>query len=589
MEQKKFNLEQLMQLSGLELQPDEKETLNTEMEKFLQYAEVIQSWNEHSHQSAHHPVLTENPFREDIVCNNFGLKSIDNIAPAIQDGGYLIPPIKNSSSTKSVKANKPQNIQEYEAVIGLEVHAQLKTTSKLFCACSTKFSKQANINTCPVCAGHPGSLPVLNKQAVEMAIKAGLAMHCSISLESVFVRKNYFYPDSPKAYQISQLEKPLCKNGYITIGKDDQEKNIRINRIHMEEDAGKMVHVGAPGIWGAKASAVDFNRTGIPLIEIVSEPDISNASQAKRYLMLLRAILTTLDVCDGNMEEGSLRCDANVSIRPKGSNQLGIKTEIKNMNSFKAVERAIEFEIERQKNVLNEGKNIIQETRLWDENKQKTLSMRSKEDSHDYRYFPEPDLLPVHVSQEKIRQLRETLPTLPRERSKLYEQKFSLQHKEIQFLIQNPRYGEYLEEANVIAPSSLKVAQSFFNELLPLLDTTLISDFPANKFADFLSIAKKQGWSKNIRKQFLQEAIQTKESLDELCKQTRWQQNVDQKQIFAWIQEAIAAHPKSVQDYQAGKVKSLDYLVGQVMKKSRGKAHPKKVRELLESSLAGVH
>ena len=366
-------------------------------------------------------------------------------APILEGSSYLVPPQKGRTGKEKEfnENNIVKDTSDYEVVIGLEVHAHLKTKSKLFCSCSTEFGSSANANTCPVCSGQPGALPVLNQEAVNLAILAGLACNCTINKKSVFERKNYFYPDLPNAYQISQLEKPICSGGYVEIDIDGVRKKVKLNRIHMEEDAGKMVHVGAPGIWGSKASAVDFNMTSIPLIEIVTEPDLSSAREAKEYVMMLRTILINQNICDGNLEEGSLRCDANISIRPRGSKTLGTKTEIKNMNSFKAIEKAIEFEIERQKKMVKLGVKIDQETRLWDESSQKTHIMRTKEDADDYRYFPDPDLLPLVLDDDLINELKKRLVMLPLDKKKKFEDSYGLTSDESNLLVGNPNYANY--------------------------------------------------------------------------------------------------------------------------------------------------
>ncbi|HEY9712517.1 MAG TPA: Asp-tRNA(Asn)/Glu-tRNA(Gln) amidotransferase subunit GatB, partial [Chroococcales cyanobacterium] len=378
---------------------------------------------------------------------------------------------------------------KFEPVIGLEVHAQLKTNTKIFCGCPTEFGKDPNDHVCPVCLGMPGVLPVLNKKAVEFAIRTGLALNCEISDATSFDRKNYFYPDLPKGYQISQLEKPICKSGHLVV----QGKKIRIHRAHLEEDAGKLVHAGAAGLHGSEYSRADYNRAGVPLLEIVSEPDLESAEQARLYLTELRNILRYIEVCDGNLEEGSFRCDANVSLRPVGSTTLGTKAEIKNMNSFRAVQRAIDSEIERQTGILEGGGRIVQETRLWNEADGKTHSMRSKEEAHDYRYFPEPDLVPLHIEREWVNEVKEALPELPEARRQRYV----------------GTYGLSQEDAVVLAES--KEMGDFFDSVLAL-------EAPAKDAANFL-IGPTNAYLKENKLEFNQTRL-TPESLRDLCKAT---------------------------------------------------------------------
>ena len=468
---------------------------------------------------------------------------------------------------------------EYEAVIGLEVHAQLLTESKIFCGCSTQFGNEPNTQVCPVCLGMPGVLPVLNQKAVEYTIKTGLAMNCRIAPYSRFARKNYFYPDLPKGYQISQYELPLCEDGYLEIVIDGEKRKIRIKRIHLEEDAGKNIH--DPSGY----SFVDFNRTGVPLMEIVSEPDIKSPKEAALYMKKLRTILRYLGVCDGNMEQGSLRCDANVSVKPVGSEEFGVKTEIKNINSFRFVEKALEYEIKRQIRVLSEGGKIIQETRLWDSQAGITQSMRSKEEAHDYRYFPEPDLVPVVVSEEWINEIKKTIPELPDQKIERFIKDYALPEYDADILTSEKELAEWFEEAVKESGKPKEVSNWIMVELLRLLNEEgkEIRDCTVkpSQLAELIELVSKGTINRNTAKDVFEEMYKTGKNASEIVKEKGLVQISDENVIIEAIREVIEKNTKEVERYRAGEEKLIGFFVGQVMKLTKGKANPKIVNELV--------
>ncbi|MFN3479993.1 MAG: Asp-tRNA(Asn)/Glu-tRNA(Gln) amidotransferase subunit GatB [Thermodesulfovibrionales bacterium] len=472
---------------------------------------------------------------------------------------------------------------QYEAVIGLEVHAQLLTESKMFCGCSTRFGSEPNTQTCPVCIGMPGVLPVMNKRALEFAIRTGLAMNCKISSYSRFARKNYFYPDLPKNYQISQYELPICEHGFIIIVIDGKERRIGITRIHMEEDAGKSIHEGG------NYSLIDLNRAGVPLMEIVSEPDIRTPKEASEYMRKLRMILRYLGVCDGNMEQGSLRCDANVSVRPYGSEELGVKTEIKNINSFKFVEKALEYEIQRQIRILKEGGRIIQETRLWDSDSGKTVSMRTKEEAHDYRYFPEPDLVPIVVEKEWVEDIRKTLPELPDAKRARFISEYGLPEYDADFLVSEKAMAGWFEEAVRIGGQPKVVSNWIQGDLMRLLneDNKSIEECPISpeQLVGMLRLIENGTISGKIAKTVFEEMYKTARSAEEIVKEKGLVQISDSSVIEKAIDEVISKHPSEVERYRAGEEKLLGFFVGQVMKSTRGKANPQIVNDLLRKRL----
>jgi aspartyl-tRNA(Asn)/glutamyl-tRNA(Gln) amidotransferase subunit B len=474
---------------------------------------------------------------------------------------------------------------QYEPVIGLEIHAQLLTRSKIFCGCSTTFGASPNTHTCPVCLGMPGVLPVLNRNVVEFTIKMALATHCRIAPYSQFARKNYFYPDLPKGYQISQYELPLAQAGWVEVLGENSSRKIRIHRIHMEEDAGKLVHDEFQPL-----SYVDFNRTGVPLIEIVSEPEIQSPEEAAAYLRTLREILRYLEICDGNMEEGSMRCDANVSLRPVGTEKLGVKTELKNMNSFRNVQRALEFEIRRQRALLERGEAVIQETLLWDANRGVTVSMRGKEEAHDYRYFPDPDLVPIQVEEEWIESIRLDLPELPDAKRERFVREYGLPAYDAEVLTSSKALAGYFEHAAERFPQPKIVSNWIMSELMRELkrDERDIEECPVppESLAELLLLIEKGTVSGKIAKTVFDEMYSTGRKPGEIVQEKGLVQVTDASAIEGIIDEVLAESPAEVAGYKAGKEKLFGFFVGQVMKKSMGKANPKAVNDLLRSKLA---
>jgi len=477
---------------------------------------------------------------------------------------------------------------KYESVIGLEVHAQLLTESKIFCGCSTQFGQEPNQNTCPVCAGFPGVLPVLNKRVVEFAIKAGLAAHCEIARSSILARKNYFYPDLPKGYQISQYELPVCAGGYIDVELDGALKRVRLTRIHMEEDAGKNIH-DAHG----DASLVDLNRAGVPLLEIVSEPDLRATAEAGAYLKTLRAILQYLGVCDGNMEEGSFRCDANVSVRPEGTETLGTKIEIKNLNSFRAVESALEFEIARQIETLSDGGKLVQETRLWDEHREETRSMRSKESAHDYRYFPDPDLLPLVIDDAWIAPVRAALPELPNARKARFVNEYGLSAYDAELLTGRKDVADYFEEAVKDHANPKALSNWIVGDLFRVLKERKLDEqlylacwpLAASNLAQMVQMIDQGKISGKIAKTVFEAMLDSNKGPQQIVSEKGLEQLSDLGSIEAAIDQVLAANPKQIAQYQSGNDKVLGFFVGQIMKATQGKANPQKVNEILREKL----
>ena len=476
---------------------------------------------------------------------------------------------------------------EFETVIGLEVHAQLLTDSKIFCKCSTKFGKDPNENTCPVCLGLPGSLPVLNKKVVEYTMKVAMATECKIAPYSVFARKNYFYPDLPKGYQISQFELPIAEHGNIHVDLDDTKKVIGITRIHMEEDAGKSIHEGV-GV-DTNHSHVDLNRTGVPLIEIVSEPDIRSPKEAAAYLKKLRQILVYLDVCDGNMEEGSLRCDANVSVRPVGETKLGTKSELKNMNSFKFIEKALDYEVKRQIHAIKNGEEIVQETRLYDVNKGVTVSMRTKEHAHDYRYFPDPDLVPLRIDEKWIEEVKGTLCELPDEKIERFVKQYHIPEYDAEVLSSSKQLAAYYEETVKCINEPKAVSNWIMGDVLREIknDNIGITECPVtpDMLAEMIKLINDGTISSKIAKTVFEEMYKTKKMPGEIVKEKGLVQVTDTSAIEKMIDDVIAANPNQYEQYKAGKDKLFGFFVGQVMKLSKGKANPKMVNEILRAKL----
>jgi len=475
---------------------------------------------------------------------------------------------------------------QLEPVIGLEVHAQLKTNTKVFCNCSTAFGAPPNTHTCPVCLGMPGVLPVLNKKVVEFTLRMALATHCEINPESRFARKNYFYPDLPKGYQISQYELPIAKSGWITIATNGNKNKIGINRIHMEEDAGKLIH--APD---RPVSMVDFNRTGVPLIEIVSEPDIRSPEEAGAYLRQLRAIVRYLGICDGNLEEGSFRCDANVSIRPAGSDQLGTRTELKNLNSFKHVEKALQYEISRQKDIILEGGRVVQETRLWNPEKNRSTSMRGKEEAHDYRYFPDPDLLPLVIDTNWITEIKDVLPELPDQKKERFMQQYSLPAYDADLLTADRDLADYFEACLQQYDNPKQASNWIMGPLLGLLNTEgkTIAQSPvtAQNLTGLLKLIDTDVISGKIAKTVFEDMAASGKPPQVIVEEKGLVQVTDTGAIDEVVQRVVDGHPDEVQAFRGGKTKLLGYFVGQVMKETRGKANPKIVNKILRDKLGG--
>ncbi|MFC1558136.1 Asp-tRNA(Asn)/Glu-tRNA(Gln) amidotransferase subunit GatB [candidate division KSB1 bacterium] len=479
---------------------------------------------------------------------------------------------------------------EFEPVIGLEVHAQLKTDSKIFCTCSAKFGSAPNDLVCPICAGMPGTLPVLNTKVVEYAMKLAIAANSTIAPKSIFARKNYFYPDLPKAYQISQYEEPFCNGGYIEIQKNGEWKKIYLTRIHLEEDAGKLIHPENTDSQGK--SKVDFNRCGVPLAEIVTEPVINSPKEAFLYLTKLKQILIYLDVCDGNMEEGSLRCDANISLREKGETKLGTKAEVKNMNSFHGVEKALEFEIERQRKVLESGGKIMQETLLWDADKNIAIPMRSKEEAHDYRYFPDPDLVPLVIDNEWISRIKSTIPELPKEKKNRLMEQYSLSDYNAEILTATKELADYFEETAKNCSDRIKASNWIITEVLKVLKEQKIeiTDFivTPEKLGQMLKMVESSTISGKIAKEVFEDMTQTGKSPEEIVKGKNLVQITDTTEISNTINDILKQNEKEVSLYLGGKDKLFGFFIGQIMKATKGKANPKLVNEELKKKLEAL-
>jgi len=476
---------------------------------------------------------------------------------------------------------------DYEVVIGLEVHSELKTHSKIFCGCSTQFGSEQNTNVCPVCLGMPGVLPVINEKVVEFAVRAGVALNCEILPFSKFDRKNYYYPDLPKNYQTSQYDLPIALNGYLDIEVNGETKRIGITRIHMEEDAGKLVHAGT--ISNADYTLVDYNRTGVPLIEIVSEPDLRSPEEAKAYLEKIKSILEYLDVSDCKMEEGSLRCDANISLRPRGTEPLGTKSELKNLNSFRAVQKGLEYEVERQTDLLEEGGKVVQETRSWDDAAGRTVSLRNKEQAHDYRYLPEPDLVPIVVDPNWVEEIRNNLPELPDERKKRMMEIHGLSSYDASVLTASRAQAEYFDALTAQGVDAKAAANWVMGEVAKHLNSNglTIAQCPvsAENLAGMLTLVDKGTISHKIAKTVFEEMWTSGKAAEQIVREKGLVQITDSSAIVAIVDAVLAANPQSVADFQAGKERALGFLVGQIMKQTKGRANPEMVNTLLKERI----
>jgi aspartyl-tRNA(Asn)/glutamyl-tRNA(Gln) amidotransferase subunit B len=474
--------------------------------------------------------------------------------------------------------------KEFDVVIGLETHVQMSTKTKMFCGCEVEFGAPPNTNVCPVCLAHPGTLPVINKTAVEYAVKAALALNCKVHNLSIMARKNYFYPDLPKGYQISQYDKPLATDGYIEIKVGDSFKKIRIHRLHIEEDAGKTIHEGSK-------SYVDLNRAGTPLMEIVTEPDISSAEEARKYLEKLRNIMRYIGVSEADMEKGQLRCDVNISLKPKGSSQLGTKVELKNINSFRFIVKAIEYEIERQAKLLKKGEKIIQETRLFDPDSGKTYTMRTKEEAHDYRYFPDPDLLPILLKDSQIEEIKNSLPELPDQKYHRYIQSFNLPPYDAEVLTSDKNLANYFEEVVKLFPQNPKLVSNWIlNELLGKLNEKGIdienSPISANSLAELVSLIADGTISGKIAKEVFDIAFETGKSPKTIVEEKGLKQISNEDEIRSIVKAVLERHPAEVEKYKSGNEKILGFLVGQIMKETKGKANPQLVNKILKEELS---
>ncbi len=474
--------------------------------------------------------------------------------------------------------------QDYEVIIGLEVHAELSTKTKIFCSCPTEFGAMPNTHTCPICMAMPGTLPVLNEKVVEYAVKAGLATNCEISRNSKNDRKNYFYPDLPKSYQISQFDQPLCEHGYVEIETSEGKKKIRLTRIHIEEDAGKLNHDEFAG-----GSLVDLNRAGVPLIEIVSEPDIRSSEEAEQYIRKLKSILEYIEVSDCKMQEGSLRADVNVSVRKKGETKLGTRTEMKNMNSFRSIVRAIEYEVDRQIDVIEDGGKIEQETLRWDDVSGKTFPMRDKEDAQDYRYFPDPDLVAIKLSEEYIENIKSNLPELPESRKQRYLEKYNLSEKDAKLITSSKYLSDLFEDTIKVCNNPKAVNNWIISDISRILNEMEIDPieipFDSNQLGKLIILIDKGTISSSIGKKVLTELFENPRDPEEIIKEKGWIQISDEGEIKAVVLKILEANPQSVSDYKGGKDKALGFLVGQAMKETKGKANPQMLNKMFLEEL----
>ena len=480
---------------------------------------------------------------------------------------------------------------EYTTVIGLECHAQLRTRSKLFCSCATRFGDPPNANTCPVCLGLPGALPVLNGDAVTMAVRAALALDCRVEAVSQWARKNYFYPDLPKGYQISQFSRPLAQNGHLDIEIEGETRRVRIQRIHMEEDAGKSLHEGFAD--SDHTTHIDLNRSGTPLIEIVTHPDLRSSEEAQNYLAELKQVLEYMGVCDGNMEEGNLRCDANVSISPAGASELGTRTELKNINSFRFLGKAIDYEVARQIDVIEAGESVVQETRLWNASEEKTVSMRSKEEAHDYRYFPEPDLPLLVIDEARIRRIKETQPELPQVRRKRFTEAYALSEYDAGILTSVRPLADYFEAGARLSRTPKSIANWIMGDLLRLLkeDESDMADIAKirltpDMLAEMVSLVEEGTISGKMAKSVIAEMYESGRPARDIIEAKGMTQLSDTGELTRVVDEIVAANPGPAGQYRSGKTGTIGWFVGQVMKATGGRANPKTVNELLRKRLA---
>lgn len=474
--------------------------------------------------------------------------------------------------------------ENYEVIIGLEVHAELSTKTKIFCSCPTTFGAAPNTHTCPICMAMPGTLPVLNEKVVEYAVKAGLATNCEISRNSKNDRKNYFYPDLPKAYQISQFDQPLCEHGYVEIETSEGKKKIRLTRIHIEEDAGKLNHDEFAG-----GSLVDLNRAGVPLIEIVSEPDLRGSEEVEAYLKKLKSILEYIEVSDCKMQEGSLRADVNVSVRKKGDTKLGTRTEMKNMNSFKSITRAIEYEVDRQIDVIEDGGEVEQETLRWDDVSGKTFPMRDKEDAQDYRYFPDPDLVAIKLSEEYIENIKNTLPELPESRRERYLKDYGLSEKDANIITASKYLSDLFEGTIKVCNNPKAVNNWIISDISRILNETEMEPiqipFDSKQLGKLIILIDKGTISSSIAKKVLEELFENPRDPEEIIKEKGWIQISDEGAIKEVVLKVLEANPQSVADYKAGKEKAIGFLVGQAMKATKGKANPQMLNEMFKKEI----
>lgn len=474
--------------------------------------------------------------------------------------------------------------EDYEVIIGLEVHAELSTKTKIFCSCPTAFGAAPNTHTCPICMAMPGTLPVLNEKVVEYAVKAGLATNCEVSRNSKNDRKNYFYPDLPKSYQISQFDKPLCEHGYVEIEINGEKKKIRLTRIHIEEDAGKLNHDEFGG-----GSLVDLNRAGVPLIEIVSEPDLRSAEEVEQYLRKLKSILEYIEVSDCKMQEGSLRADVNVSVRKKGETKLGTRTEMKNINSFRSIVRAIEYEVDRQIDVIENGGKIDQETLRWDDVSGKTFPMRDKEDAQDYRYFPDPDLVAIKLSEEYIENIKNSLPELPESRKERYLQEYKLSEKDAKLITASKYLSDLFEEAVKVCNNPKAVNNWIISDISRILNETEMEPiqipFDAKQLGKLVVLIDKGTISSSIGKKVLVELFENPRDPEDIIKEKGWIQISDEGAIKEVVLKILENNPQSIADYKGGKDKALGFLVGQAMKETKGKANPQMLNKMFLEEL----